>query len=49
MAAENKDIEKDIDIEEVKEDKTADEAVEEEKSAEDAKDKKEEASKESAR
>ena len=31
MAAENKDIEKDIDIEEVKEDNTADEAVEEEK------------------
>ena len=40
MAAENKDIEKDIDIEEVKEDNTADEAVEEEKAAEDAKDKK---------
>ncbi len=38
MAAENKDIEKDIDIEEVKEDNTADEAVEEEKAAEDAKD-----------
>ena len=48
MAAENKDIEKDIDIEEVKEDNTADEAVEEEKAAEDAKDKKEEASKEAA-
>ena len=31
MAAENKDIEKDIDIEEVKEDNTADEAVEEER------------------
>ena len=46
MAAENKDREKDIDIEEVKEDNTADEAVEEEKAAEDAKDKKEEASKE---
>ena len=37
-----------IDIEEVKEDNTADEAVEEEKAAEDAKDKKEEASKEAA-
>ena len=48
MAAENKDIEKDIDIEEVKEDNTADEAVEEEKAAEDAKDKKDEASKEAA-
>lgn len=48
MVAENKDIEKDIDIEEVKEDNTADEAVEEEKAAEDAKDKKDEASKEAA-
>ena len=48
LAAENKDIEKDIDIEEVKEDNTADEAVEEEKAAEDAKDKKDEASKEAA-